>query len=235
MKDIRLIQGTVLFRGLPIETQNEIIDVAQTRKIEKGRTLFSIGEPADYLYIIIKGWVKLFRVSKAGEETIIHILGPRESFAEAAVFSENQSYPVSAQSIEDTEVYAVPRSFFHRKVKEDSQFALNMLGTIAARQHYLVQQMEQVSSRSAAQRVGAFLLRFCIDSETNIAGKEVTLPYDKAIISARLNIKPETFSRALSTLTEYGVHTKNRTVRITDPDCLADFCDFSFNERPCRK
>ena len=108
-----------------------------------------------------------------------------------------------------------------------------MLGAIAARQHYLVQQLEQVTTRTAPQRIGAFLLRFCKKQKQDKEGWIVDLPYDKSVISTRMNIKPETFSRALAKLEPYGVRVDHKRIVITDTEKLADFCDIPANEKPC--
>src|SRR5690606_6832914 len=174
----------------------------------KGRDIFATGDAAESFFVILQGWVKLYRPSRDGDEVIIHVFGPGESFAEAAVFNDNRVYPVNAQAIEDVVLVEVPRNFFVQKIEEDSRFALRMLGAIAARQHYLVQQLEQVTTRTAPQRIGAFLIRFCRKEKQGEDGWLVDLPYDKSIISTRLNIKAETFSRALAKLEPYGVVVK---------------------------
>src|SRR5690606_16990658 len=110
-----------------------------------------------------------------------------------------------------------------------------MLGTISARQRYLVQQLEQVTTRSAPQRIGAFLLRFCrMRADGENGAMIASLPYNKSIIAARLNIQPETFSRALSKLGEYGVKTDQKNIVIEDSEALEEFCDFSYDDIPCR-
>lgn len=193
-----------------------------------------MGDAAEGFFVILSGWVKLYRMSREGQETIIHVFGPGESFAEAAVFNDRQIYPVSAQAVDDGEMVEIPRSFFVQKIEDDSRFALHILGAIASRQHYLVQQIEQVTSRTAPQRVGAFLLRFCLPLDD--AGSKimtVDLPYDKSVISRRLNIKAETFSRALAQLVPCGVEASGRRIIIHDPKALADFCDVDGRDKPC--
>ena len=177
--------------------------------------------------------MKLYRTSNNGEEVIIHIFGPGESFAEAAVFSDHQTYPVHAQAVEDTVLIEIPRSIFIHKIETDSRFAINILGAIAARQHLLVQQLEHLMIRSAPQRVGAFLLRFCQKVKDSDTTWVVNLPYEKSIISLRLNIKPETFSRAVTKLSECGVYIENNKILISDLKKLANYCDLTDKEIPC--
>lgn len=227
------IKKTSLFQSIDIDTLEQLARQCHQKTYTKGRDLFAMGDQADAFFVILQGWVKLYRPARDGDEVIIHVFGPGEAFAEAAVFNDSRTYPVNAQAIEDVTVVEIPRSFFVQKIEEDSRFALRMLGAIAARQHYLVQQLEQVTTRTAPQRIGAFLIRFCRKEKKGEDGWLVDLPYDKSVISTRLNIKPETFSRALAKLEPYGLTLKGRYIMITDIARLAEFCDLSPQEIPC--
>lgn len=234
MNTADIIKKTTLFHSVDIEAIESLADKCHKKTYAKGRDIFTMGDKAEAFFIILEGWVKLYRVSKEGEEAIIHVFGPGESFAEAAVFNDTKTYPVNAQALSDASLIEIPRSFFVQKIEENNQFALRMLGAIAARQHYLVQQIEQVTTRTAPQRIGAFLIRFCRKTrQEEEEGWVVDLPYDKSVISTRMNIKPETFSRALGKLEPYGVQVNKKRIVITDMEVLADFCDITPNEKPC--
>jgi CRP-like cAMP-binding protein len=45
--------------------------------------IFRQGDPATAFFITISGWVKLYRITQAGEETVIHTMTKGDSFAEA--------------------------------------------------------------------------------------------------------------------------------------------------------
>lgn len=234
MQLIDTIRKSPFFQSIDLQTLNAIAAASSQRHYSKSQEIFAMGDRADAFFIVLKGWVKLYRVSKEGEEVIIHVFGPGESFAEAAVFNDQKAYPVNAQAVENVSLMEIPRSFFVKKIEEDAQFSLRMLGAIASRQHYLVQQLEQVTARTAPQRIGAFLLRFCQRKEGEKSGTWIVdLPYDKSIISARLSIKPETFSRALSKLLPYGVVADKRKIIINDMPKLIDFCDVTPYKNNC--
>lgn len=227
------LQKSSLFQGAGPDIAEELAQQCRQKDIPKGQQLFAAGDRADAFFMILTGWIKLFRVSRDGEEIIINIFGPGESFAEAAVFRSQRTYPVNAQAVANTQIIEIPRSFFVKKIEEDSQFALRILASISSHQHYLVQQIEQVTIRTAPQRIGAFLLQFCRKKDAVGGGWVVELPYDKSLISTRLNIKPETFSRALAKLEPYGVEIQGRDFRIHDSQKLAKFCDVQFQDTPC--
>lgn len=229
---VNSIKNHFLFHSADHDTLNKIAADCRIRKLLKERELFAAGDQAKAFFIILKGWVKLYRISKNGEETIVHIFGPGESFAEGAMFNNHKTYPVNAQAIQDTELVEVPSHLFIKVIKENPDLVLRMLDVVACRNRYLVHQLEQIASRTAPQRIGTFLLKFCQQKEVGFSHSNhsftiIELPYDKSTIATHLNIQPETFSRGLQKLKPYGVEIKERKIIITDKDKLTKFCEFS--------
>ena len=71
------------------------------------RALFHQGDPATAFFILIDGWVKVYRITIGGEETVIHILIKRDSFAEAVAFT-GARYPATAEAVSDARVVQIP-------------------------------------------------------------------------------------------------------------------------------
>ncbi len=225
------LRKNALFSGMNDERLAHFISKSPIKHYGKGEELFALGDPASSFFFIIDGWIKLYRITREGEESIINVFAPGETFAEAAVFGPMQRYPVNAQAVEDTSVLDIPRNLFVEMIRADSDFALSILGAISAKQRYLIQQIEQLTVREAPQRIGTFLLRLCPPGcDRNV---EVALPYDKSLIARRLNIQPETFSRAFKKLEPHGVMLKGRMAAIEDIERLAAFCDFEERHSPC--
>lgn len=231
MDIVEALKRAPLFSGLDVENVRFFANQGHKKHYENGSNLFSMGDKAEAIFFIIEGWIKLYRMTREGEEVIINVFAPGETFAEAAVFGPLQRYPVNAQAIADTTILEIPRQLFVDKIKENGELALMMLGSISARQRLLVQQIEQLTAKSAPQRIGTFLLRLCPSDRKSAV--TVHLPYDKSLIARRLNIQPETFSRALSQLKPHGVTMQKREVLIQDIDALAAFCDVDDRDRPC--
>jgi CRP-like cAMP-binding protein len=225
------LKKSPLFAGMDRNSIDYFAENSHHKDYEKGEEIFAMGDPAEGFFLILEGWIKLYRVNREGEEAIISISGPGETFAEAAVFGPMQRYPVNAQAVEKTVLLEIPRTLFVEKIHENSDFALMILGSISARQRSLIQQIEQITVKTAPQRIGTFLLRLCLPGQTrNI---EIGLPYDKSLIARRLNIEPETFSRALKKLGPCGVSMNGRMITIEDISKLESFCDFDEQGAPC--
>lgn len=225
------LKKTTLFSGMNDESVAAFIRKSPSRHYAKGTEIFAMGDPAASFFYIVEGWIKLYRLTREGEEAIINVFAPGETFAEAAVFGPQQRYPVNAQAVEDCTLLEIPRSLFVEMIRADSEMALSILGAIAGKQRYLIQQIEQLTVREAPQRIGTFLLRLCPPGSARDV--EVALPYDKSLIARRLNLQPETFSRALKKLEPHGVTLKGRVAVIADTEQLEAFCDVEDRDTPC--
>jgi CRP/FNR family transcriptional regulator, dissimilatory nitrate respiration regulator len=219
-KEIELLRRSTLFRGFSDAALAAMMSGCTPRTAHRGTTLFLQGEPADRFYLVFEGWIKLFRTTAAGAVSVIHVVAPGETFAEAALFG-SALYPVTAEAATDCRLLAITRRAFTRTLENEPSAVMATLASLSLRLRSQVQEIEQRQVQSTAQRVGAFLLRLCPPGEDHAT---FDLPFEKGLLARRLGMKPETFSRALSKLKGTGVHTAGPTVSVTNIDQLRLFC-----------
>ena len=215
-EDQALLVTLPLFKGMAPALLQTLLSDASVRRYTRHTVLFLQGDPAERFYVVFDGWVKLFRETPDGHETVIAVFTRGESFAEAAGFADGV-FPVSAEVIEVARLLVVPAAPFTQRLRENPEVAINMLGSMSQHLRGLVQQVEQRTVKSAAQRVSAFLLRLSADDS---GGAKISLPTDKALVAARLGMQPETLSRALAKLRAVGVENRDRQVIIQDIGAL---------------
>lgn len=220
-RDFALLSDLPLFASMNEATLRGLLADAAVQQVARNTVLFLHGEPASRFYVVFDGWVKLFRETLDGHESVIAIFTRGESFAEAAMFLGG-SFPASAATVADSRLLVVPTENFLRGLRADSDLAFNMLGSMSRRLHHMVRQIEQLSAKSSTERLASFLIQMC-DEATGSA--TVHLPLDKALIAARLGMQPETLSRALARLREIGVRTKGDEVAIADINSLRDLSE----------
>lgn len=196
----------------------------QLRRLSRGDTVFRVGEPCEEFHVTVTGQVKLFAISPAGQEKVIELVGPGNSFAEALMFT-GKPYIVNAQALTDTLLLTVKKDAVVGEIERDPRFAMRMLAGISRRLHGLVHDVEAYALHSGVQRVIGYLLR---DQQVEdcATGEVVTvsLPVSKATIASRLSLTPEYFSRVLHELEAAGmVRIDKRDVHILDPKRLAAY------------
>ncbi len=214
--DFAALARVPLFAGLPPAQLRELLAETWVQVFPRGIILFNQDEPAGRFFIVLDGWVKLYRATVDGDVSVIAVLTQGESFAEAAIFDQGH-YPVAATPVEDTRLLVVPATPFLRRLKENNELALKMLAAMSRHLRRLVVHVEQLTVKSATERVAEFLVRLC---PTSSGGAVIRLPLDKMLIAGRLGMQPETFSRALAKLRACGVNSTGGEVTVTDVAAL---------------
>ncbi|QTF92902.1 Crp/Fnr family transcriptional regulator [Halomonas sp. BM-2019] len=216
---LRTVRQVPLFAGLGDETLALLGRGAHERCCPRGTRLFAQGEPADRFYVVLDGWVKLYRDSPDGSECLVGLFSRGESFAEAAMF-DRQGFPVNASVAEDARLMVFPAEPFLDTLLEHRALTLNLLANLTGMLRALVLQLDQLTNQSTHQRLAAFLLSLCPDGAAHAT---VCLPCDKMLIAARLGMKPESFSRAMARLRGLGVRCERNCVHLEDLPALRLF------------
>ncbi len=196
----------------------------QLRRLSRGDTVFRVGEPCEEFHVTVTGQIKLFAISPAGQEKVIELVGPGNSFAEALMFT-GKPYIINAQALTDTLLLTVKKDAVVGEIERDARFAMRMLAGISRRLHGLVHDVEAYALHSGVQRVIGYLLRDQI-AEDCVSGEVITvsLPVSKATIASRLSLTPEYFSRVLHELEAAGlVRIDKRDVHILDVQRLSAY------------
>jgi CRP-like cAMP-binding protein len=221
-KQQEFIQTLPLFKGLSDWTLADLFRNASIGSYKKGKLLFLEGEQSNKLYIILDGWVKLYKGNSNGDETIVQMLTSGDMIAESAVFL-NAPYPISAQVAKEAQILALPAPIIRENVKTNNGLALNVLTAMSVHSQLLIQGMESIRLKSATERVGWYLLKLLL--EQGRVPDMVELPYDKSIIASYLDMKPETFSRTLKKFKQKGFEIRKDAVILPQVSALCGFCD----------
>lgn len=186
----------------------------------KGHPLFSSGDKANKFYVIIDGWLKLYRSTFEGEEAVLAIFTRGDVFGEAAVFTD-AAYPFSAEVAENAKLMEIPAALLRDAARDNPDIMNRIMASMSREMQKLQLENEHLSIMTAPQRVGCLLLQL----STGMLGKGGTFsfPYDKSLAAARLGMKPETFSRALSQLKPFGVAIQGSEITIGSFQCLMQY------------
>lgn len=215
------INNLLIFKGLADSDLGALSKASITKDYPKNKTIFLQGDKADRLFIVLSGWIKLYRNTNEGEESIVALFTRGDVFGEAAVFG-GAGYPFSAQAVEETRLIEIPAAFLRERARLNPEIMTRIMNSMSREMHKLQMENEHMAIMSAPQRVGCLLLQ--LSSGMLGKGGTFSFPYDKSLAAARLGMKPETFSRALAQLKDMGVMTKGPEIHIDSFHCLAEYC-----------
>lgn len=219
--DWRIVRSAPMFGAMPQQVVQELIGNQSVRVYEKGTLLFQQGELANAFFLVLDGWVKIFRITPDGAEAVVGVFRRGETFAEATIFLGGR-YPVSAEVVSTSRLLKIDGEMLRQRIRDQPDLALSMLASCSHHLKFLVEQIEQIKLLSAPQRMAGFLLSLCA---SRAGAATVELPYEKGLIANRLGMKPESLSRALAKLRPLGVSVDRDRVSITDLVSLRDFVE----------
>ena len=222
--DLQIITRIRVFQGLKPETVEHLVASAKVITLNAHDCLFRQDDLATAFFIIIDGWVKLYRITAAGEETVIQTLTRGDSFAETVAFT-GRRFATTAEAVCHARVVRVPADDVVRRIRESPDIAFAMIASASEHLHQLMQQVEQLKAQSGVQRLAEFLISLApIDRRSC----EIVLPFDKVLIAAHLGIKPESLSRAFAKLRCMGVTVHASQVAVDD---IARLRELAANDR----
>lgn len=212
------LSGIPLFQDLSPEQRSRLAEYAVVKHFVRDHTVFVAGAPADGLYALKSGLIKIVRYSPDGKEAVLHLVRPGQLFAEVPVF-RGGNFPACAVTVEASVIVFIPRNDLLRMAQEDPEFSLALLAALSLRLHELVGQIERLNVLEASQRLAAYILYM---SEMN-GGRPFELDVSRSLLASMLGSARETLSRSLTRLKEAGaIALDGRRLEVLDADYLRD-------------
>ena len=170
-------------------------------RLERGQVLFSEGEPAQAMYVVRSGQVKIFKLSPDGREQVLRIMGPGECFNEVPVFDEG-SNPANAQALEPAVLWGIRRTDMRCLVEEHPAVAIGFLKVFARKLRFFTQKVEDLSFRSVTSRVAKLLLELAEDDGRG--GLRLKQQFSQQEMAAVVGTAREMIGRAFKALEKEG-------------------------------
>ncbi|WP_022671071.1 Crp/Fnr family transcriptional regulator [Hippea alviniae] len=177
---------------------NDINAVSWLINKQKKEVIFLEGSKGNSMFFVVKGFVKLFKTSEDGKEVVINIIGKGETFAEIVLFLQD-TYPVSAEAIEDTLLLEINSNRLFEKIKENPEFAMKLLGVFAQRLNFMAKRIKELSLDDAEERLISYLNN--LKDEKNM----VVLSIPKKELATAIGVSAETLSRLFKKLKDKGI------------------------------
>jgi CRP/FNR family transcriptional regulator, dissimilatory nitrate respiration regulator len=197
---IEKLRSALLLSRLTVEQLERVSRHAARVKLDEGQWLFGQGDPAERFYLVLRGQIRLFRLSPEGAEKVIEIVSPGQTFAEALMFLNAPRYPVCAAALAPSELIGVDARDFAAMLRESVDTCFLLLGALSQRLRGLIGEIDNLTLHTATSRVARYLL-------TRLPSDRRALELDvrKGVLASRLSVKPETFSRVIKNLSDDGV------------------------------
>lgn len=213
-----------LFTHLDDSQFKQVEQMAHEIRLRDGQLFFQSGDPATHFYLVLQGQIKLTRLSTQGQEKVIEIITPGQTFAEALMFGEDPAYPVNASAIGDTRLLSFESAAFLEILRGSIDTCFRLMGDMSHRLKKLIHEIDELTLQSASCRVASFLWKRWQDRIEGVNSVELQAP--KGVIASRLSVTPETFSRILHNFSHQGlIQVDGSRVEVLDEKGLLEFAD----------
>ena len=186
-------------------------------RFERNKTIFFPGDPAERVYFLLKGAVKLSRVYEAGEEITVALLRENSVFGVLSLLTGNKSDRFyHAVAFTNVELLSAPIEQVEQSLKENPELSMLMLRGLSSRILQTEMMIETLAHRDMGSRLISFLLILCRDFGVPSAdGITIDLKLSHQAIAEAIGSTRVTVTRLLGDLREkkmISIHKKKITV-----------------------
>ncbi|THB75955.1 MAG: Crp/Fnr family transcriptional regulator [Desulfobacteraceae bacterium] len=193
-----------IFQNLAPEDVEALSLEALRKKTAKGDSLFLQGDPADDMFLIKGGRIKLSKVLEDGTEIMLDIRKAGD-FVGENMFSEEGVYPVSAICLEDTLTCGFSRKQFEEMVLQHPKVGLQIIKTLSERISNLTDRVGSLAVANIEDRLYRVLSNVAREHGTQSPkGVVIQFPLTHEDLGFLTGAHRVSITRAMKTLKETG-------------------------------
>jgi CRP-like cAMP-binding protein len=147
-----------LLVGLSKGEQSEVLSASLSKDLRRGQTLFHQDEPAEALYLVEAGRLKLTQLTASGQTVTVRVVGVGELCAAIAVL-DGKAYPFTASATEDSKLRLWPRARLREVFRRVPRLESNVLDIVGAHTREMMDRFRELATEPVPQRVARALLR----------------------------------------------------------------------------
>lgn len=204
-QDIEHLQRVGVFHGMTPDELGRIAQAARRRQMSAETFLFHQGDPAETVYVPVRGRLKLTQITPEGHEVILRYVGVGEMTGATATFGET-AYPASAEAVEETIVLGWDNATMIDLIEHYPHLGLNILHLLSTRLQELQDRLREMSTERVERRIARALLRLVSQvGRKDEAGVLIDLPLSRQDLANMTGTTLYTVSRILSRWEEEGI------------------------------
>jgi CRP/FNR family transcriptional regulator len=181
------------------EERSEFLSLGRRQLLDKSTLMFEFGEIHKGFYLLLDGYVKIYRVDEQGKEAILQIRGPGDLIAAVPLLTGENTYPGSAETLTDSIVYYYDNEYFHHYLKDNPEIKTRFSSYLNRLTQYFREKSVSLMLKSVPERLYDFL------QELGAHKDFIRLPIPKNQIALLIGATAETVSRSLKSMKDEGL------------------------------
>ena len=196
--DVSILNKIELFHNLPNADLETILAGARESSLKAGSFLFYQDDPADRLFVLKQGRIKLYQLSDNGQQVMMRVMTPGMMIAVISLV-EGAVYPVSAEAAEVSQVIYWPQALMLAYTEQFPNLALNAMKVMAGHVREFQNRYRELATERVERRLARTVLRLASQVGRKTAeGVLLDLPITRQDLAEMSGTTLFTVSRILS-------------------------------------
>ncbi len=225
MDVFRQMQELSLFQGVPAEKLKALAERALYRTCKAGETIIGETDPVRAFYVVVRGQVKLYKISAEGKEQTLNLLGPGDPFGMCTAFAV-APFPANVQAIGESAILLIPGPVMEAVAMQEPRLLVNVIRILSDRLKEAMTLIESLALKEIPQRIASFLVHALREGGNGKTADLLELTVTQRELAKILGATPEALSRALRRMSDTGVlAVDGRSIRILDRKALGELAE----------
>ena len=206
-----VLARSAYFHGLDEQALERVDHRMRTLTIPADAPVFRAGEPADALYVVAEGRMRIAEDTASGSVVVTDILGPGQMFGAMSSLGD-PVHQRTATALVGSCLLRIGQEAFREVMVENPVVGLRVVDDLAARLSRAQSDMGRQSTATVEQRVARALLRLAdsLGEDRGAQGLLLEVPLSRADLAGLARSTPETVSRVMSALRREGIIDSGR-------------------------
>jgi len=199
-----------LLATLPPEARGVLLPLFRPRQLGRDETVFFEGDPAEVLYVVGSGKIKLLKHSDAGKDIVLEVVAAGDTFGELGIL-DGGVYPVSAQAMEQGMVWGIRRSDYLNLLRQYPALGLAVAQSLGKRLRDAYEMMLSLAVERVERRIARVLLKLAAATgQRTKEGILIGTPLTRQDIADMTGTTVETAIRVMSRFSKRGIIRSRR-------------------------
>ncbi len=207
MDKVEILKSVPIFSRLDIESLQRIAEISVERYYEKGEVILLQDTKVDGLYIVVKGSIRISRLSEDGRIKTLAILSTGDIIGEMSILDE-ESASATAETIENSLLLFIKRGDFQNILLKYPSITLSIAQILVKRLRVADEEIENLTFYNVRARVIKTLIELANKYGERIPqGVKISLRFTQQDLADMVGSSRETVSRIISTLEKEKIIT----------------------------
>jgi CRP-like cAMP-binding protein len=193
-----------VFQNLKAEEVAALAQAAHRQAYKKGQLIFSQGDPANRMFLLKAGRVKLSKISEEGNEITLDLRQAGDFLGENMLIEEGD-YPLTALCLEDTLTCGFSKAGFEKLILENPNIGLSVIKNLSNRINWLTERVGSLSLTNLEERLYQVLTQVAREHGIKSPrGSQIQFPLTHEELGFLVGAHRVSITKAIKALKEAG-------------------------------